>query len=466
MVFSSGVFLLLFLPAFCAAYALVPGRWRVGCLLLFSLFFYAYGEGERVGLLVGCGLGNWWLARRMEGTVSQSVRRRWLGVAVAGNLALLGWFKYADFLVANVNTLWRWLGGEAAVPSPRVALPLGISFFVFQGLSYVADVFRRETAAGGATSALTYLALFPQLVAGPIVRHRDVRAALASPPRVPLCQIAEGAQRFIVGLAKKVLLADALSVAADLAFATPTGERSLALAWMGAAAYSLQIYFDFSGYSDMAIGLGRALGFAFPENFAHPYLATSMRDFWRRWHQSLSSWFRDYVYIPLGGSRRSPARTALNLLIVFLLTGLWHGASWTFVAWGLWHGVWLMAERALGARIAPPPAPIRRALTLLAVLVGWVLFRAEGFGAAGDYLATMLGLRGGGDGLGALSCSWGIYALLTVALLACGDWAAWWGRLPGRLRSPLSLGATLLLLLLSLGRIGAANHSPFLYFRF
>ncbi len=466
MVFSSGVFLFFFLPLFYAVYLLLPLRWRIGSFFLFSLLFYAYGEGVNCLLLIGCGFGNYWLAKRMAPESKQHVRKWWLMLAIVANLLLLGWYKYADFTIGNLNALWNYLGGDGALPLPRILLPLGISFFVFQGMSYVIDVYRRDAKAGTALQTMTYLALFPQLVAGPIVRYQDVEERLLRPARLMPLHVTQGLQRFILGLAKKVLLADGLAFIADFAFTLPLEERTFAIAWVGAIAYMLQIYFDFSGYSDMAIGLGRTLGFEFPENFTYPYLATSIRDFWRRWHRSLSTWFRDYVYIPLGGNRSSPMRTYVNLGIVFFLTGLWHGANWAFVAWGLWHGLWIVFERILGPRFDALPSVFRRVLVLLIILVGWVLFRAESFTLAWQYLASMAGAYECKMGFGELSCSWGFIVLFALALLACYDWRSLWTKIPERYHLPLLTVATLLLFLLILGRIGVASHTPFLYFRF
>lgn len=468
MVFSSGTFLLVFLPLFALVYGCTPRRWRGWVLLLASLIFYACGEKGRVLLLIGCGIVNGAIGLALARTTAPAQRRTWVTVAVVANLTLLGCFKYLGFLAENVRALVCALGGETAwVPVPQITLPMGISFFVFQGLSYVLDVYRREIAPAGLRHVLTYLSLFPQLVAGPIVRYRDVGAALLQPPRVPLADLAQGASRFVRGLAKKVLLADVLADGAAIAFACPPDELGCSLAWVGAISYTLQIYFDFSGYSDMAIGLGRMMGFTFPENFLQPYLATSVRDFWRRWHCSLSTWFRDYLYIPLGGNRCSPLRTAANLLIVFLLTGLWHGASWTFVGWGLWHGLWLAAERFGASYFTRLPSILHRSLTLLVVMVGWVLFRAESFPAAANHLRAMAGFATANTAWAErLSCSWGYVLVAAIALLACLDWRPIWTRLPNGLRQGIWIVGTILLLLMAFGRVGVTDYSPFLYFRF
>lgn len=465
MVFSSGEFLLVFLPLFALSYWLVPARWRLWVLLGFSLVFYGIGERVRVLLLIGLGLANGGIGLALARTQEARLRRVWLWGAVAINLAMLGYFKYAGFLCVNWNALAGGLGWQSAlVKVPQVALPLGISFFVFQGLSYVIDVYRREVEADGPLRVLTYLALFPQLVAGPIVRYRDVQDALVNPPQVGVDEVAQGVGRFIRGLAKKVLLADSLAIYSDMFFGLPVGELACLEAWVGALAYTLQIYFDFSGYSDMAIGLGRTMGFRFPENFVFPYMADSMRDFWHRWHCSLSTWFRDYLYIPLGGSRCSPARTYANLLTVFFLTGLWHGASWTFVVWGLWHGLWLLLGRVGGSWGQRIPRALRWGATMLIVMVGWVLFRAASFSGAAGYLRAMAGGASGAGGGRPLS--WVDGAILLIACVACWDWRGLWWRMPARGRVILWVVGSLGVLLLALGRLGVAKYSPFLYFRF
>src|SRR5437762_694029 len=287
--------------------------------------------------------------------------QRWLALAVAANLVVLGIFKYANFFADNVNTLFLALRVQPLVV-PRVLLPIGISFFSFHAISYVVDVYRRDaTAQKSPVHAALYLLLFPQLIAGPIIRYREIADQLAR-RLVSLDTFAYGVQRFIIGLAKKVLIANNVAATADAIFGMPVDRLSAAHAWLGLLCYTLQIYFDFSGYSDMAIGLGAMFGFRFPENFRWPYIAASVQEFWRRWHMSLSSWFRDYLYVPLGGSRVSPARTYVNLVAVFFLCGLWHGASWNFVVWGLFHGTFLVAERlGLAAAVRRLWAPIRHA---------------------------------------------------------------------------------------------------------
>ncbi len=409
MVFSSPVFLFLFLPIMLAAYhapALkvlwaggAAGRgveYRNAALLLGSLLFYAWGEPVFVFVLMGEVVANWALALRMAKTVSERRRSALLALAVVLDLGLLVAFKYAGFL----HRTWLSLIGSTEKPI-SVELPLGISFFTFQILSYMVDLRRGKVAVQPRLDRLClYVAMFPQLIAGPIVRYADVEAAILK-RHVSPARFIVGVRRFLVGLAKKVLVANYVAVVADNLFLLAEDGVSLsaASAWIGLLAYTLQIYFDFSGYSDMAIGLGAMFGFRFGENFRHPYAATSVTDFWRRWHISLSTWFRDYVYIPLGGNRRSRPRVTLNLLLVWALTGLWHGANWTFLAWGLLHFAALSVERATGT--ARSRGLAMRAWTLVVVMVGWAIFRSPSLPDAGRYLWMLLG--GGGRAFDAMS---------------------------------------------------------------
>jgi alginate O-acetyltransferase complex protein AlgI len=311
------------------------------------------------------------------------------------NLGLLVFYKYANFIVENANGMLTVLH-LAPIKLSHVDLPIGISFFTFQAMSYVIDVYRRECEVQyNPLNTALYVSLFPQLIAGPIVRYVDVEREINS-RRVTTIDLAEGIQRFIIGLGKKVLIANTVASAADQIFAIPSSNLSTSLSWLGVSCYALQIYFDFSGYSDMAIGLGKMLGFHFLENFNYPYISRSIQEFWRRWHISLSTWFRDYLYIPLGGSRVSNSRMYFNLLTVFFLCGLWHGASWNFVIWGLYHGLFLVLERTrFGVYVSSLRRPVQHTYTVLVVLVGWVLFRAETLGYALSYLRAMGGMGAG-----------------------------------------------------------------------
>ena len=357
---------------------------RNGLLLLFSLAFYAWGKPTYVFLMLGAILANYLLAFRVRES------RLVFVCAVALDLGMLAVFKYLDLLISAANGLFR-----LNLPGAHLALPIGISFYTFQILSYVIDVRRGDVPpARNLVDFAAYVSMFPQLIAGPIVRYVDVAADLRR-LNGDISTAAAGARRFCMGLAKKVLLANTLASAADTAFGM-TGSLNFGGAWAGLIAYALQIYFDFSGYSDMAIGLGKMLGFSFPENFRYPYVSLSVKEFWRRWHLSLSTWFRDYLYIPLGGSRRGKGRTLLNLLIVFALCGLWHGANWTFLLWGLWHGLFLCLERLSFMKKLQEALPkwVRWCYTALVVLLGWVLFRADNLGMALQYAGNLFSLEG------------------------------------------------------------------------
>jgi alginate O-acetyltransferase complex protein AlgI len=352
---------------------------------------------------------------------------------------------------------------------PQILLPIGISFFTFHSISYLVDVYRRDAAAQkGPVKAALYMLLFPQLIAGPIIRYREIATQLSS--RVHSTgDVAVGVRRFIVGLAKKMLVANIVAVPADRIFAMPVAEVTAAHAWLAVSCYTLQIYFDFSGYSDMAIGLGRMFGFRFPENFRYPYIATSMQDFWRRWHITLSAWFRDYLYVPLGGSRVGTRRLYANLLTVFFLCGLWHGASWTFVVWGLLHGFFLIAERmGLGAVIGKLPHPLRHAYVLAVVMVAWVFFRADSFGHAVSMLGAMAGLSPAAPTV--FSAGWYLTPELLLAFAAGVVGSAPIVPALARLRAqPLPAvahAALLVLLAASVMLIAARTYNPFIYFRF
>lgn len=449
MAFSSAVFLSAFLPlTLGVCFAL--RKWVKGqnaALLVLSLLFYAWGEWRYVPLLL--------LSAVMNAALGRAAYRykaaRWpVAAAACFNVGLLAFFKYAGFIAQTLGSSW-------AGP----ALPLGISFFTFQGLSYVIDMRRGQEEPGTVPEACLFVTLFPQLVAGPIVRWGQVRAALKD-RRITLDGVAEGLRRFIPGLAKKVLLADTLGQVADAAFACPDAIRSAPFALLGGAAFCLQLYLDFSGYSDMAVGLGRMLGFTFPENFAHPYRSRSMREFWRRWHVTLSRWFRDYVYIPLGGSRKGKGRTLLNFLLVFLLTGLWHGAGWTFLLWGLWHGLWAALERAKALRPEKWPRAMGWAYVLAVTLLGFILFRAGSLSAAAGYFTSLFThWRVGEAAAHAALLSLTPKALLAFAAAApvCLGVRV---KLPDWMRYALCFA---LLVLCGLSIVASGYH-PFLYFRF
>ena len=478
MVFSSTLFLFLFLPVVLAASLVAPRPLRNPLLLAASLVFYAWGEGAYVLLMLASVLANWALGLLLE----RSRRPRTVVLAsVLFNLGLLVTFKYANFLGDNLDPLLEALGLPPLALDP-VHLPIGVSFFTFQAMSYVTDVSRGQARAQrNPVDIALYIALFPQLIAGPIVRYRDVAEQIRQRV-VGLPRFASGVSRFVIGLGKKVLIANTLAVPADRIFALPETALGPGLCWLGVACYALQIYFDFSGYSDMAIGLGRMFGFEFLENFEHPYVARSITGFWRRWHISLSSWFRDYLYIPLGGNRGGALATGRNLVLVFLLCGLWHGAAWTFVIWGLFHGAFLVLERGGLLRVlAALPRPVQHVYTLAVVLVGWVFFRAGSLPQAGTFLAALVGgahvpemplldtpLLDAGVLLAGAAGVIGSVPWLPALGRAVDRWRERSTR-PPWLESGVELGrvlALLAILVLSAARLSSATYNPFIYFRF
>jgi alginate O-acetyltransferase complex protein AlgI len=396
MSFAAPIFLWYFMPAVLLSYWALPRRARNALISVASLVFYTWGAGPYVFLLLACIAVNYAAGLTVDSVrlAERPGRRKAVLVgAIAFDLGVLAVWKYAGFASRQVAALSSGLGlGDPGIVS--IALPIGISFFTFHHLSYVVDVYRRSRPAQrSVVQFVTYIAMFPQLIAGPIVRYHEISEQLADVRRDRMADLSLGFPRFALGLSKKVLVGDTVGPLADAAFATSAGDLTTGTAWLGIVAYTIQIYFDFSGYTDMAIGLGQMFGFRLPENFDRPYSATSITDFWRRWHMSLSRWFRDYVYIPLGGNRAGDATTYRNLFIVFVLTGFWHGAEWTFLVWGLFHGGLLVVERLTGQGAATATTLVglaaRRAVTLLLVAIGWVFFRAESLGAALGYLRTM-----------------------------------------------------------------------------
>jgi alginate O-acetyltransferase complex protein AlgI len=476
MVFSSVTFLFFFLPICLGGYYLLRPRWRNGWLLFASLFFYTWGGGALVSLLIISTVVDYamgWIVG--SGVAAASRTRIRLGVAgsVLVNIALLSYFKYANFIIEQFNSLGQRFGIEE-IAWTSVVLPIGISFFTFQSMSYTIDVARgRVEHLRNPFDFGLYVTLFPQLVAGPIVRFHEVSDQIRE-REVSVERFAVGAARFAHGLAKKVLIADAVAPIADAAFGADLANLGSGAAWLGIAAYTIQIYFDFSGYSDMAIGLGTMLGFDFPENFRRPYSAVSITDFWRRWHITLSNWFRDYLYIPLGGSHRGSGRTMANLWIVFVITGIWHGANWTFLLWGIYHGMLLIGERLTGQRHVGPGAswaPLRRGGVLFAVMMGWVLFRSPTAGAAVDFLAAMF--SGGGLTPDALDKAVDTRALVALGLGAASVLAP--GNMVGGLLvtgwrgvrgASLRLAEVSLALPYSLIIVASGSFSPFLYYQF
>jgi alginate O-acetyltransferase complex protein AlgI len=477
MVFASPVFLFLFLPATLALYFVAPRPARNAVLLLASALFYLWGEGRYLALLAASVFGNWGLGLALARTADARVRRRWLAGAIAANVGVLAVFKYANFAFANVNAIAPVLA-TPPIAFPAIALPLGISFFTFHAISYVVDVYRGKAAPELRLREFAlYMMLFPQLIAGPIIRWRDIATQLGR-RELRLADFAYGVRRFVLGLGKKVLIANTLGPAADRIFELPPSELTTPLAWLGLVCYTLQIYFDFSGYSDMAIGLMRMFGFRILENFNYPYVSQSVREFWRRWHISLSNWFRDYLYFPLGGNRRGGVRTYVNLAIVFLLCGLWHGASWTFVIWGAWHGLFLIAERAGAGRALARIGRLRHVYALMAVMGGWVLFRCDTLPHALAYYAAMLGSASGSVArqpmalfLDPLLATTLVLAVIGATPLARGigrwrDDASTRDNGVGRTALALDLVWLALVFIAATSCLAAGTYNPFIYFRF
>ncbi|MFO1315152.1 MAG: MBOAT family protein [Burkholderiales bacterium] len=477
MVFASPIFLFLFLPLTLGAYFAVPRAWRNGVLLVASLVFYAWGEAPYLALVIGSVLFNYAIGGAIDRAGDPAVRKRWLATGVAGNLGALAIFKYANFTVANVNALAPVLA-ITPLAVATIPLPLGISFFTFHAISYVVDVYKRNAdAERNLPRFALYILLFPQLIAGPIIRWRDIAAQLPAREQ-PIADFAYGVRRFVLGLGKKVLIANTLGRTADQIFALPAAELTTPLAWLGLACYTLQIYFDFSGYSDMAIGLMRMFGFRILENFNYPYIARSVREFWRRWHISLSNWFRDYLYIPLGGNQRGERRAYANLVIVFLLCGLWHGASWPFVLWGAWHGAFLVAERAGLDRALRRVGPLAHVYALAAAMGGWVLFRCETLAQAVRYYAALAGFAAGDAARHPVEEFLNAHVLATMAVAVVfatplakrmGAWRDRTATAPG-LAARFALSAdvawTGAVFVVSAAFLAAGTYNPFIYFRF
>ena len=464
MRFSSLPFLFGFLPLTLALYFTAPPRWRNLVLLLTSLVFYGWGEPVYLGIMVLSILIDYTHGLLVERYRSRDKLARWfVAESVILNLGLLGFFKYWDFFAENLSRL-----PGITLPALGLPLPIGISFFTFQTMSYTIDVYRRDAPAQRDIVAFgAYVTMFPQLVAGPIVRYREVAAELKERVNTT-ADFAAGAGRFTVGLAKKVLLANSIGALWDAELAAQSAGMLTALGgWLGIAAYGFQIYFDFSGYSDMAIGMGRMLGFHFPENFARPYTAASVTEFWRRWHISLTTWFREYLYIPLGGSRRGTARTVRNIFIVWLCTGFWHGASWNFILWGLHFFLWLMLEKyLLKDFLQRLPRWLRHAYTLLVVFAGWGIFAMEDLSVCGGYFRVCFG---GGALWSAVDGYYlRTYAVLLVLLTvgSANTVKAVWERLPERARETLAPVLMLAGLVLCTAYLVDGSYNPFLYFRF
>ena len=465
MVFSSFVFLWIFLPVVLVGAFLTKKRGSSLFLLAMSLLFYAWGEPKYIVLLLFSITLNYFSGLLISKIQEKPSRKLLIAFTITANLLMLGYFKYFNFFAANVNGLLH----TELIPLRKIALPIGISFYTFQSISYLVDLYRGtiEVQRSWIDLAL-YISFFPQLVAGPIVKYKDIAASLHS-RSLSISQAIPGLRRFCFGLAKKVLLANFLGYTVDEILSHPIRDLSWLLCWTAAIFYTLQIYFDFSGYSDMAIGLAETLGFHFRENFDLPYISTSIREFWRRWHISLSTWFRDYLYIPLGGNRKGTIRTYTNLIIVFFATGLWHGAQWNFVIWGLYHGFFLIFERLFPSKKAKS-GTINHIFTMLVVCIGWVFFRADDLPMAAAPLRRMVDFSSVGfwsfseivDPLTlvvfgfSLLLSLGFGSKIRQKLLMKNETAA----------EALSSLTAVILLFLSIVMLANAAHNPFIYFRF
>ncbi len=485
MVFSSASFLFYFLPIVLAVYfaCVALPRVRNWVLLLASLFFYAWGEGEYVVVMLLSIAANYFFGLWVHRAHERNNAKVQMGVAIAFNLTLLVIFKYTNFLVANLNVVLSGLGLPAVIIG-QVHLPIGISFFTFHCISYLMDIYRRQTPPQRSLPVTAlYISLFPQLVAGPIIRYKDIVAQLTH-RTVGVERFAKGINRFIVGLGKKVLIANVVGLPADKIFAIPSEHLTTPVAWLGIVCYTLQIYFDFSGYSDMAIGLGHMFGFKFMENFNYPYVSRSIQEFWRRWHISLSTWFRDYLYIPLGGNRVPPAKMYFNLVMVFFLCGMWHGASWNFIIWGMFHGLFSVLERfPLGKRLTQGPRILAHVYTMLVVMVAWVFFRAETLPGALAYIKAMAGFAQGSGVEWHMGLFFNPKVAIVLGLAVIGatpilPWLRQWRErtlLPRHL-GPVALDdgveamVSLVLLpaifVLCAMSLASGTHNPFIYFQF
>lgn len=461
MVFSSNIFLFAFLPIFLVCYYLTPWRAKSFLILLFSYIFYAWWRPDFLGLLVGVTLVSYAFALAIDAAKTENQRFRLLTAGVTLNLLALAYFKYANFGIESFNAALKAMG-FTGIDFAHVILPIGLSFYIFHAISYLVDIYRKEAPpARNLIDFAAFIALFPHLVAGPVLRYHLLAQQFRS--RIhSLSRFSRGSLIFMVGFCKKVLIADTVAPLADAAFAA--SNPTFADAWLGASAYTIQLFFDFSGYTDMAIGLALMIGFVFPENFNDPYTSKSITEFWKRWHMSLSSWLREYLYVSLGGNRKGIFRTYVNLFLTMLLGGLWHGANWTFILWGAWHGAILAMERYWESKFGASRLPhwLQVFRTMLLVILGWVVFRAADIQGAGRMLAGMAGFQGWGV---SPSMAWHITTdRLVIALLAIGLIYAmpWLKRNAG---GPLRF-AIIPLFLWAVATLSSQSFTPFLYFQF
>lgn len=464
MVFSDSVFLFMFLPLTLAVYYAVPFAFKNTVLFLTGLLFYAWGEPVYVLIMLLSTAIDYCAGRLMDRFDSnKNIRKATLLVSVVMNLSLLGIFKYGSFFIGSVNGIFG-----SAIPDPGLPLPIGISFFTFQSMSYTIDLYRRNIKVQkNFIDFAAFVTMFPQIVAGPIVRYEDVSAQLAC-RRIGLRSMSDGITRFVCGMCKKVLIANSIGALWTDVKAQDYASMPAATAWLGIAAFTLQIYFDFSGYSDMAIGLGKMLGFDFPENFRYPYNSKSVAEFWRRWHITLGDWFKSYVYFPLGGSRGSTAATIRNTLIVWLLTGLWHGASWNFILWGLYYGVLIILEKFVFRRLLErTPSALRHILTMLAVVFGWVIFEITSPASELEFVKAMLGFGGSFANSFTLNALHN-YAVTFIAAIAIstGIPLKMCKKLPEKRADTLSLVGEAAGMTACIACLVDSGYNPFLYFNF
>lgn len=463
MVFSSAVFLFIFLPIVLILHTVVKNtKIRNGLLIVASLIFYAFGEPIYILMLVGSVAVNWIFGNILYKNKNKII----LALAVVLNLLLLVVFKYTGFLVGIFNGVFN-----TEIHVPHIVMPIGISFFTFQAISYVVDVYRQKTSnKAGFFDVLLYIALFPQLIAGPIVQYRTIADSIKD-REVTVDGLMVGARKFIVGLSKKMLISNAMGMVADKVFNMSAEGIDSPLAWFAAICYCLQIYFDFSGYSDMALGIGSMLGFEFPKNFDHPYVAVGIRDFWRRWHMSLTGWFREYLYIPLGGNRKGKARQILNSMIVFICTGIWHGANLTFLVWGFYHGVLMSVETATTKKDTKPPKPMVPVIwfvTMVMVIVGFVIFRSDNISYAVQYIGKMFAFAGTDDGMRVLISflTPSFIATFVISLVACCPVKELFRKKCKRVFEVGSYVVSLVLFALCVLSLASNSYNPFIYFRF
>ena len=464
MVFSSLPFLFVYLPLTLLLYVLAPLRWRNFVLLVVSLLFYGWGEPIYIWIMVLSILIDYTHGLLVDKYRERDKLARWfVAESVIFNLLLLGFFKYWDFFAANLSLI-----PGVNLPQLGIPLPIGISFFTFQTMSYTIDVYRQDAPAQkNIVSFGAFVTMFPQLIAGPIVKYKAVAQELIRREH-SVEHFAQGAQRFVVGLSKKVLLANSIGILWDTQLsAHQAGTMTMAGGWLGLVAFAFQIYFDFSGYSDMAIGLGQMFGFRFPENFNHPYLADSVSDFWRRWHMSLTSWFREYLYIPLGGNRGGFLKTLRNIFLVWFCTGIWHGASWNFILWGLYFFVWLMLEKyAFRNILKQAPGAVKHLYTLLVVLFGWGIFAIEDIGVMGSYFAACFGANGVWSAVDGYTFRSYAVILILLAVASTEFGLHVWQKLSEKSRRILRPVLMMLGLLVCTAYLVDGSYNPFLYFRF